>query len=514
MSCYQPSACPVSHPRTLRAPQTSRQLAPLRSKSRVCVLGLILVLVGFVAPTFANPSEPARDGWQAGAAKVAITPEEKLFMAGYGSRDRPVEGKLTELWAKALVLQDAQGQRGLVLTLDLVGIDRTLSVDLCEALAERYGFSRDQVLICCSHTHSGPVVGRNLAPLHYLRLPEAQQRAIDDWVQTLTQDVLDVVGDALEKLAPCELSWGHGRADFAVNRRENRPEGAVPERRTAGTLEGPVDHDVPVLAARDADGQLLAVLFGYACHATVLSSYEWSGDYPGFAQRELEESHPGCVALFFAGCGADQNPLPRRTTRLARHYGRRLATAVDKVLLTTEMPPVRGALATSYEEPDVPLGPLPTTEHLRQDAQANNPYAAARAQMLLAQIDRGQPLEPSYPYPISVWRIGDDVRLIGLGGEVVVDYALRLKFELGEPGTWVAGYSHDVMAYIPSRRVLAEGGYEGAGAMVYYGLPTTWAPAIENDIVAAVHRQIEAIAPADETGEQEAADADLRPAKP
>ena len=75
-----------------------------------------------------------------------------------------------------------------------------------------------------------------------------------------------------------------------------------------------------------------------------------------------------------------------------------------------------------------------------------------------------------------------------LGGEVVVDYALRLKAEHGP--IWIAGYTNDVMAYIPSRRVLLEGGYEGVGAMVYYGLPTAWAPVVEERIAEEVTRQL------------------------
>ena len=78
------------------------------------------------------------------------------------------------------------------------------------------------------------------------------------------------------------------------------------------------------------------------------------------------------------------------------------------------------------------------------------------------------------------------MQFITLGGEVVVDYAFRLKSELSGVKTWVAGYSHDVMAYIPSRRVLQEGGYEGGGAMVYYGLPASWNPAVEETIIRGV----------------------------
>jgi hypothetical protein len=434
----------------------------------------------------------ADSAWKAGAAKVAITPEEPLWMAGYAARTRPTDGKLTELWVKALVLEDPDGNRGLVLTLDLVGIDRTLSQAVCGSLKEQYGLQREQIAICTSHTHSGPVVGRNLGPLHYLLLDALQRQAVDAWVAKFQKQVDAVVGEAIGKLAPSEVSWGSGTTTLAVNRREN-PAATVPQWRTAGKLLGPSDYDVPVLAVRDADGNLTAVLFGYACHATTLSGYQWSGDYPGYAQMDLEKVHSGCVALFFAGCGADQNPLPRGTVELAEHYGERLATAVDTVLLTSQMHPVEGALRMTYAEIDLPLGTLPTRERIELNAKSENRYEVARATMLLEQIDGGTPLSQTYPYPVSAWSIGDDLKFVTLGGEVVVDYAIRLKSELAATSTWVAGYANDVMAYVPSRRVLAEGGYEGGGAMVYYGLPTVWSPEIENDIVGEVHRQVELV---------------------
>ncbi|QDT05656.1 Neutral ceramidase precursor [Rubripirellula lacrimiformis] len=444
-------------------------------------------LVVLCCPGSAN--EPL---WKSGAAKVCITPDQPVWMAGYASRTAPADGKLTDLWAKALVLEDHDGSRGVIITVDLVGIDRKLSSAICVSLNERYGLTRDQVVICCSHTHSGPVVMGGLAPLHYLQLNQQHQTSIAEWTDTFHEDVVDVVGQAIGNLQPSHLTWGSGTATFATNRRENA-EGDVPNLRSQQKLKGPQDHDVPVLAVRNLDKKLTAVLFGYACHATTLSLYQWSGDYPGFAQIELEEAHSDCVAMFFAGCGADQNPLPRRTTELARHYGRRLASAVDAVLMTTKMQDVTGSLNKTYTEIDLPLGELPDRDEIVRNSRSTNRYEVSRAKMLLEQIDRGVPLSPTYPYPVGVWSIGDDVQFVALGGEVVVDYANRLKSELSGKQTWVAGYANDVMAYIPSRRVLGEGGYEGGGAMVYYGLPAAWAPDVERVIVDEVHRQVGSI---------------------
>jgi neutral ceramidase len=425
--------------------------------------------------------------WKAGWARVDITPKRFMWMSGYGGRDAPADGKLTSLWAKALVLENADGKRAVLISLDLVGIDQETTALICQSLEQDCGLSRDQIAIATSHTHTGPVVGKNLGPLHYWLVDDAQRKLIDQYQEELQRDVIGVVKEAVEKLVPCQLAHGSGYTTFAVNRRNN-PEPQVPERRQLGQLVGPADHDVPVLSVRDLDGKLNVVVFGYACHSTVLSLNQWSGDYPGFAQIALEESYPDCQAMFFAGCGADQNPLPRRTVDLAQHYGGRLAAAVREVL-EAPMQPIDGHLETDYEEVTLPLAQVPDREEIISESNSSNKFVASRARMYLEMLERGESVPSSYEYPIGRWQLGRlGVDWIFLGGEVVVDYAVRLKIERHGTRTWVAGYANDVMAYIPSRRVLNEGGYEGAGAMVYYGLPSPWTEEVEGLIVDAVQR--------------------------
>jgi hypothetical protein len=312
----------------------------------------------------------------------------------------------------------------------------------------------------------------------------AQRKAIDSYTKSLEAKIIDIVSEAIHDLRPGTLTGGSGTATFATNRRENE-EGKVPELRAKATLAGPFDHDVPVLAIHDTQGKLCSVVFGYACHATVLSSFQWSGDYPGFAQQEIESLHPDCVAIFWAGCGADQNPLPRRSVELARHYGRRLAIAVEDVLLTHKMKPVTSVL--QHESSILQLGysRLPTPDDLERDLLSKNKFEVARASILKTELERKGELPSSYPYPIARWQLGD-IEWLFLGGEVVVDYVVRLKSDRPRSKTWVAAYANDVMAYIPSERVLHEGRYEGGGAMIYYGLPAPWASGLESQILEAV----------------------------
>jgi hypothetical protein len=407
-------------------------------------------------------------------------------MSGYAGRNQLAERKLHDLWAKALVLQDKSGNRAVLISLDLIGISRDVSLPVCQQIEKAYGLPRAAVALSATHTHTGPVVGKNLPTQISVEYPPQVRTLIDNYAENLRTTLVKLVGTAIEDLQPAKLSYASGVATFAVNRRNN-PENEVPERRAADKLVGPVDHAVPVLAVADATGQLRAIVCGYACHATVLSDVVWSGDWPGFAQLELEKRHPTAQVMVWAGCGADQNPLPRRTVALAADYGSQVADAVDAAL---EQPRVdlEPTLSADYREIEIPFAKPPVREQFEQESQTATGHAAQRAKWLLEQWRREGAIATGYPhYPVQLWKLGESLEWIFLGGEVVVDYAILLKSGHDAASTWVAGYSNDVMAYIPSQRVLREGGYEGGGSMLYYGLPDAWHESIETSIIDAVN---------------------------
>jgi hypothetical protein len=457
-----------------------------RANRSVTLAALSLIVAGVLASA---GSSRAAD-WKAGTARVVITPQQSMWMSGYGSRDHPSEGTSHDLWAKALVLDDGSGRKAALVTLDVCGIDRGTSLAIRDALKSRIGLDRDRVVLSCSHTHSGPVVGTNLMAMYY-RLDDEQKRRVDAYTKFLIDAVMTVVVQAAQHPEPAVLSWESGRADFAVNRRENK-EADVPTLRSKIALKGPVDHDVPVLKVAGPDGRPRAIVFGYACHSTVLSFYKFSGDYAGHTQIALEAKYPGAQAMFVAGCGADQNPVPRRKVELAESYGTQLAASVERVL-ERPMRPLSGPIRSAYEEVDLKLDTLPSRSQIEEDAKSSDLFVATRARMLLKILDSQGHLDPAYPYPAQAWQIGE-LTWIFLGGEVVVDFSLRLKRNLGSSHTWVSAYCNDVMAYIPSLRVLREGGYEGGGAMIYYGLPTKWSEEVEEQIVDAVGRVVKATA--------------------
>lgn len=458
---------------------------------------LALVSVVYLLPV---PALLIAGDWQSGVSRVKITPDQPMVLSGKHQRNQPAEGTLHDLWAKALALQDADGRRVVLVTMDLVGIDRDLSQAVCTDLRQHYQLERGQVALAASHTHNGPVVGSNLANMFFL--DQAQKELVDLYAAKLQKQLVTVVGEALGRLAPCRLAWGIGRVDFAINRRNN-PRSEIDARIAGGDFRGPVDHDVPVLSVVDRHDRLQAVVFGYACHPIWLRHFTfWSGDYPGIAQSRLEQAHPDAVALFWAGCGGDQNPVSRggKLERAEAHsalldgkwkqsaveevedLGGRLAGAVETVI-ARKPTFLTGDLAFEYREIDLPLANIPGREQLAKDAKSSDRFISRRAQQILNDLDAGKLPRRSYPYPVQTWRLGERLLVVALGGEAVVDYSLRLKLQFGADETWVAGYTNDVMAYVPSRRVLLEGGYEGGDSMIYYGLPAPWDPRIEDFIV-------------------------------
>jgi hypothetical protein len=407
-----------------------------------------------------------------------VTPREPIFMKGYGSRTKPSEGVRQDLFVKALALQDASGATAVLVTSDLHSYTRRMSDIIAEGVWKTYGVPRDRLILNGSHTHSGPAVTAEAVLRPAEDINAEQEAVIRRYTAGLLEQITELVGQAVRNLAPAELSFGIGSAGFGVNRR----------RVSAATrhLPGPVDQDVPVLNVRGTDGSPRAIVFGYSCHATASpGDYQISADWPGYAQAAVETAFPGATAMFLNGTGADCDPMPRSAVDLPIRYGEIMGVAVGLVL-RRQMKPLSGPLTAAFDYVDIPFKTPPTKEELQERLRTATGMAARHARQLLATLARDGRISDRYPYPVQVWQFGQDLTLITLGGEVVVDYGLRFKAEYGWEDTWVAGYSNDVMGYIPSARVAREGGYEGGGAMVNYGRPGPLDPAVEDTIATKV----------------------------
>lgn len=421
---------------------------------------------------------PAAD-FQAGVARRNITPPLPYWLNGYAARTNPAATVKSALWAKALAVQDQTGARVVIVTTDVLGLPHEVSDAAAARLEKERGLNRAQVLFNSSHTHSGPCIWPNLSVMY--NFDDNEARRVQAYSAKLADDLAAVAAEALDKLAPAKLSSAHGLAKFAINRRQPTPDGV----RLGVNSAGPVDHDVPVLRVTTPAGKLRAVLFGYSCHNTTLGGdwYQIDGDYAGMAQREIEKAHPGVTAMFMMLCGGDQNPNPRGKYEHVEAYGRELAATVERVLKQTK--PVRPPLRTVYQTTHLDFVPH-TRAKFEEDAQSKNVFLQRRAKLMLAAYDQNQPVR-DVAYPVQVVRFGN-LTFLALGGEVVVDYALRAKREFPNEHLVVSGYCNDVMCYIPSLRVLREGGYEPVDSMIYYGQPGPFAETVEETVFAAIRR--------------------------
>jgi len=455
----------------------------MKKTIRFSIFSFFLIFITFQYSALSQNPQEVATGWKAGVAIVVITPEESLWMAGYSARNHPSEGVLHDLWAKALVIEDAKGKKGVLITNDLVSVPKIISDRIRDRIEARYSLTRSQIILNCSHTHSGPVLYNELTNSY--PLDDDQLRKVRAYSEKYENQIVDLVGQAISSMVPVQLYAKNGVTRFQVNRRNNA-ESIINQ---INDLQGPNDYAVPVIKVVNETGDIIAVAFGYACHATVLSIYKFSGDYPGFAQIELEKSHPGITALFFQGAGADQNPLPRRTIPLAQQYGRTLAAAVERVL-SEDMRELAPMLSTTYSEIDLQFaGPPPTKEELLEimgESSKYHDYLKRTAKTLLTRIERGETLKSSYPYPCQIWKIGDQA-IMSLGGELLIEYAIELKKVFG-PDIFVLGYSNDVMAYIPSETVLKEGRYEGTRSAIF---TTPWHSNIQSVILGEMARLAE-----------------------
>ena len=433
---------------------------------RVIIL-ILLIAAGIIA----------RAQMKAGVARKSITPGTPVWLTGYASRDRPSTEVLHDLWVKVLVIEENSKSRIVIVTTDILGLSRDISEEVFRRLSLEHGIDRSQLILSSSHTHSGPVIWPALSII--FDFDQEDQRAAVRYAEKLTGDIVEAVNMAFSCMEPVMLSYGRGNADFAVNRRTVTSEGVV----IGLNPDGPVDHDVPVLKASDMNGNTRAILFGYACHNTTSASFLINGDYSGFAQIEVEKMYPGAVAMYMAGCGADQNPGPRGTLELAAEHGLSLAEAV-KSAMEGEMKPVRSPLRTSHTVTELQFG-LFDPGIYRREMTEGDIYMQRRARLMLEAYNKGWDMS-KYRYPVQAVRFGNDFTILALTGEVVLDYSIAARKRYPRENMFVAGYCTEVQCYIPSRRILREGGYEAESNMIYYGFPGAFTEDVEDRIMDAV----------------------------
>jgi hypothetical protein len=419
---------------------------------QILALAVLLPAMDATAADAAGPGE-----WRAGLARTVITPPEPTPLAGYANRTGLSEGVLQDIHLKVLALEDHRGERALLIASDHLGFRGSLTEPLCARIMAATGLPRSAILVNSSHTHHAPAHFQPSMRDH----PPPHLAAIERYTRWLEERFVATAVAALDRLEPATLAFASGLVDFPVNRRAYTAQGVV----LGFNPRGPVDRSVPVLRVAGPDGALRAIVFGAACHNTTLprTGLEVAGDYAGFAQAGLEERFPGVQAMFLQGCGGDTSPYPTGTLELARRHGKTLADEVVRILAEVRFRPVRGPLRTRLATADLPLAPPPTRAEIEALAAERDVWKKMVAAQMLAALERDRAPPAHYRAPLALWQFGSDLTLAALPGEPVADYVLAVEAALGPLALWIAGYSNDVCGYLPSPRILAEGGYEARG---------------------------------------------------
>ena len=401
---------------------------------------------------------------RAGAARVDITPPVGVWLSGYAARDKPSDGVLDELYARALVVGDGSETVALV-AVDLLWVPLYLTNQIRDMVTSRTGIAGSNVMICASHTHFGPRIYRQT------KLgPDVEDNRVDDaYAQVLARKIADAVYLAHKDM--CEARLGSGRTELAevsYHRRPKNADGSVtmafslpdevvatrrivrePDGATRVTFRypadqpqrtfGPIDPQVWTLRVEDAKGRLLASMVNFACHAVSGSAdpngfYSISGDYPGETARVVERVEGG-VCLFTSGAAGDIVPL-RRGLAPRRQIGRAVAGAAVRGL---QLVPMSEAITVEARTMAVEL-PL-------KEEPAGNRIVETDADQGLLRTE------------IQLLRLGD-VYLLGLPGEILVEIGLEIKRRSPVERLIVASLSNDVIGYVCHADAYDEGGYE------------------------------------------------------
>lgn len=460
----------------------------LRFKNHPCFslfLPFVLpsILLAFASTNIASVAN-ADQGWVAGAAKRDITPTESIRLSGYAVRSKPTFDISDKLHARALFLKHGDSKPLMLVSIDAIGVAPWMTQTIAEQASRELGLARSQIAICSTHSHSAPHLDGALTNLFSAPLDDSETKAIKNYSKNLVTQILDAMREAVASAKPAKLQVSYDRAEFANNRRL----GKNTLRAGFGTVdEGPVDRTVRVVRVESTEGKKLAVAYQYACHCTSISPElnRISGDWAGLSSTKLESENPGLIALPIIGAGADANPNPRGNYEHAVSHGNELAEAVKRAMASEGRPlPAPNAIAFSYTG----------LEFERPDKAAMNAMLESksyqeqnRARGLLEILTKKDRIPESYPAPIHLWTFGKDLAWVFMGGEVVVDYQMRLERELNQyDNVWVSAYVDDVFAYVASERIRNEGGYEADTSMIYYNQPGRWVSGTEDKIVLSV----------------------------
>ncbi|MGD8500575.1 MAG: hypothetical protein PVJ86_07995 [Phycisphaerales bacterium] len=455
----------------------------------------VMVFVSLLYPV--SPGDEAGEWlWSVGYAEAEITPAPgQVQMSGFG-RERYAQGVLAPLLTQVVVLRDGEDSTSVLITADILDFDRVMVDVIRRAIRRKHNIPPENVMLAASHTHWGPAVRFNMS--FSIGAPNV-------WYMGLLEEkILASVGMALESLSPATAEYGW--IDFrgiGCNRRL-----PVDGKITWGPYEeGSFDGHTPILRIKRKAKQQQLLVVGHACHPTSSGVIQkWSPDYPGAMRDYLAGALPDAKAVFVQGCGGDAKIVHKDpdTGKLvfsadperAKAAGQKLARAVLTHLEAGHMIPLGGQLACSLVTGQISYGERWSQEEIERQAYPEPTKSGQKSSWLtwtarqsLALPDYSQ----SFRYDVQVWKLGNKLMVFGMEGEICSPWGPMLRAMAPTEQAMVVGYANGTSSYIPDKRIVREGGYEGLTSQHAYFLPAPFTENIDDEIKQIVTRAINAV---------------------
>lgn len=450
----------------------------LNASSRLSLVLIGCLLVGLTASATAADNTELK----AGAAARVVNPTKPAATIGHRVMTMFLN-VYADLRVQALVLEDASGKRIVWLGYDFCVPPAPMVDRIKKRIHAEHGIPPEAVAVNASHTHSAPPLTRWEAV--------ADEHFDPQYADFVVREAAAVVGDALSRMAPARLRYAQATSAVGINRRGSRDGrvGLIPR------PEGVVDRRVQLVVAENKeDGNLIGVAVKYACHPVTVVNTGIGSDYPGYMRQFVENRHPGAVAVFLQGCGADVNSLRpneemtgwvRGSPETAEEFGRELADTVDRAL-DEPGTPITGPIEFEYAVVNLPMEKV-AAEKYEDTAQRNDPFAGQWGKMYAEKVRRGDEIPETWPYRIQAFRLGSGqspFTLVALDGEVFTEYGLNLERMLRPAPTIVLGYTNGVVSYLFTAAAIAEGGYE-LNAYRWFRLPGPYTAEAESIVLEA-----------------------------
>ena len=438
-----------------------------------------------------------------GFAKRDITPNQPVRLSGYADRATPHEGVDQPLFVRAIAMAPTSGNWNVLVSIDAIGMDAAQTKKIADEIESRMGIPRSHLVICFTHSHTAPHPDSGLSNLFTVPLTAIESDHARTYTARVRTEVVTAVDQAIAEASPGTIEFAQGEVGFAINRRVLRDGNWVD---FGERPDGPVDHTLPILVVRSPTGEIRGIVFNYACHCTTFhSTYNRvNGDWSGYAAEYLEQKYPQSTALCTIGCGGDANPprVEAHSLALAQQSGRQIANEIVR-LIEGPLATINGPFSASYGYAGLPVD-RPSLTELEERLTDRSIHVRRHAEAMIAMNERKGRLPETYPAPVQVWNFGEQLTMVFLSGEVVADYALRLRGELKSQHRWISAYANDIFGYVASERMRPEGGYEVDGSMIYYNQPGPWAAGTEEVLIRRVHELVAASGTAGPFGPDEA----------